>query len=53
MSYTPFDSSRPPDSKETLADPIRLLAVELPQLLVSSLGGVVTEFSLVTATGRP
>ena len=52
-SNTPFDSSRPPDSNETIADSIRPLAVELPQLLVSSPGGVVTEFSLVTATGGP
>ena len=41
-SYIPFDSSRPPDSNETLADQIRQLAVELPQLLVSSPGEVAT-----------
>ena len=52
-SHIPFDSSHPPDSNETLADQIRPLAVELPQLLVSSPGGVATEFSLVTATGGP
>ena len=37
-SHTPFDLSRSPDSNETLADPIRLLDVELLQLLVSSPG---------------
>ena len=52
-SHIPFDSSHPPDSNETLADSIRPLAVELPQLLVSFPGGVATEFSLVTATGGP
>ena len=51
--HTPFDSSYLPDSNDTLADSIRPLAVELPQLLVSSPGGVATEFSLVTATGEP
>ena len=52
-SHIPFDSSHPPDSNKTHADQIRQLAVELPQLLVSSPGGVATEFSLVTATGGP
>ena len=52
-SHTPFDSSSPADSNETLADSIRPLAVELPQLLVSSPVGVPTDFSLVTATGGP
>ena len=48
--HIPFDSSCPPDSNDTLADSIRPLVVELPLLLVSSPGGVATEFSLVTAT---
>ena len=51
MSHTAFDSPRPADSNETLADSIRPLAVELTQLLVSSMGGVATDFILVTATG--
>ena len=51
--HIPFDSSRPPDSNETLADSIRPLVVELPLLLVSIPGGVTTEVSLVTATGGP
>ena len=50
-SHTAFDSSRPADSNESFADSIRPLAVELTQLLVSSPGGVATDFSLVTATG--
>ena len=50
---TPLDSSHPPDSNDTLADPIRLMALELRLLLVSSPGGVATEFSLVTAIGVP
>ena len=37
-SHIPFNSSRPPDSNETLADLIRPLAVELPLLLMSSRG---------------
>ena len=41
-SLIPFDSSRPPDSNEIVADQIRPLAVELPQLLVTSPGGVAT-----------
>ena len=53
MSHIPFDSSYPPDSNETLADSIRPLVVELPPLLVSSPGGITTEFSLVTATDVP
>ena len=52
-SHTPIDSSRPADSNETLADSIRPLVVKLHQLLVCSLGGVPTDFSLVTATGGP
>ena len=52
-SHTPIDSPRPADSNETLADSIRLLVIELPQLLVSLLGGVPSDFSLVTATGGP
>ena len=36
-----------------LADSIQQLVVKLPQLLVSSPGGVLTDFSLVTATGGP
>ena len=52
-SHTPIHLSRPADSNETLANSIRPLAVELPQLLVSSQGGVPTDFSLVTATGGP
>ena len=53
MKHTPFDSSHPPDSNNTLAEPIRPMALELPLLLVSFPGGVATEFSLVTATGGP
>ena len=53
MKDTPFDSSHQPDSNDTLADPIRPMALELLILLVSSPGGVATEFSLVTATGMP
>ena len=53
MSHIPIDSSRPPESNETIAYSIRPLVVELPLLLVSSAGGVATEFSLVTATGVP
>ena len=52
-SHTPIDSYRPADSNETLPDGIRQLVVELPQLLVSSLGGVTTDFSLLTATAGP
>ena len=52
-SHIPFNSSRRPDSNKTIANSIRPLAVELPQLLVSSPGGVATEFSLVSATGGP
>ena len=52
-SHIPIDSSRPADSNETLADSIRLLVVELPQPLVSSPGGVPTNFSIETATGGP
>ena len=52
-SHTSIDSSRPADSKETLADSIRPVVIELPQLLVSSPGGVPTDVSLVTATGGP
>ena len=50
---TPIDSPCPADSNETLADSIRPLVIELPQPLVSSPGGVPTDFSLVTATGGP
>ena len=52
-SHTPIDSSRPADSNKTLADSIRPLVVQLHQPLVSSPGGVHTDFSLVTATGGP
>ena len=52
-SHIPFDSSRPPESNETLADLIWRLVVELPLLLVGSPGGVATESSIVTATGGP
>ena len=52
-SHIPIDSSRPVDSNETLADSIRPLVVELPQLLVSFPGGVPIDFSLVTAPGGP
>ena len=52
-SHIPIDSSRPADSNETLADSIRPLVIELPQLLVRSPGGVPTDVSLVTATGGP
>ena len=52
-SHTPIDSSHLADSNETLADSIEPLVVELPQLLVSFLGGVPTDFSLVTATDGP
>ena len=52
-SHIPIDLSRPADSNETLADSIRALVVELPQLLVSFPGGVPIDFSLVTATGGP
>ena len=52
-SHTPIDSSRPANSNETLADSIRPLVIELPQLLVSSPGGVPTDVALVTATGGP
>ena len=52
-SHIPIDSSCPADSNEALLDGIRPLVVELPQLLVSSPGGVPTDFSLVTATGGP
>ena len=52
-SNTPIDSSHPADSNETLADSIQPLVIELPLLLVSSPGGVPTDFSPVTATGGP
>ena len=52
-SHIPIDSYRPAVSNETLPDGLRPLVVELPQLLVSSPGGVPTDFSLVTATGGP
>ena len=52
-SHTPIDSCRPVDSNEALANSIRPLAVELPQLLVSSPGAVPTDISLVTVTGGP
>ena len=52
-SLIPIDSARPADSNEPLADSIRPLVVELPQLLVSFPGGVPIDFSLVTATGGP
>ena len=51
--HIPIDSSRPADSNETLADSIRRLVVELPQLSVSFPGGVPIDFSLVTAPGEP
>ena len=51
--HTPIDSSCLADSNHTLADSIRPLVVELPQLLVSFPGGVPTDISLVTATGGP
>ena len=50
MNHIPFDSPRPADSNETLADSIRLLAVELPYLLVSFPGGGNSDFPLLTAT---
>ena len=52
-SHIPIDSSCPADSNKTLADSIRPLVIELPQLLVSSPGGVPTDGSLVTATSGP
>ena len=52
-NHIPIDSSRPADSNETLADSIRPVVVELPKLLVSFLGQVPIDFSLVTATGGP
>ena len=51
MSHIPINLSRLPDSNNTLVDLIRLLAVELPQFLVSSSGGEATEVFLVTVTG--
>ena len=52
-SHIPIYSYRPAESNETLTDSIRPLVIELPQLFVSSLGGLPTDFSLVTATGGP
>ena len=52
-SHIPIDSPCPADSNETLPDGIRRLVVKLPHVLVSSSGGVPTDFSLVTATGGP
>ena len=53
MSDTPFDSPHLVDSNKTMADSIRPLAGELPQLLVSSSGEAPTDFSLATATVGP
>ena len=39
------------NSNKTLVDSIRWLPVELPQTLLTSPGGVITEFSLLTASG--
>ena len=52
-SRIPFSLSLPPNSNDTLVDSSWQLAVELPQLLVSSPGRVATEFSLVTDIGVP
>ena len=54
MSHTAFDSFRPADCNETLADSIRPLAAELSQLLVRFLGAiVVSEPALLLAPGMP
>ena len=51
MNHIPFDSPRPADSNKTLANSICPLAVKLPHLLLSTPGGVHTNFSRLTATG--
>ena len=48
-SHTPTDLSRPADPNETLADSIRPLAVELPQLSVSFPPALITDLSLLPA----
>ena len=53
-SNIPINSPRPAESNETLADSIRPLAAELPQLLVSFPGAmVVSELALMLAPGMP
>ena len=53
MSPTPSHSSRLADSNKTLADSIRPLGAKLPQPLLCFLGGVPTDFSLVTTIDGP